>query len=71
MDHKAACDLLLRVTIIGVKCSNMVEETGEPGENHPAWTGDHYPTICPGSDLNPDRRGDKQVRYPLRYPEPK
>ena len=50
--------------------SNVVEETGEPGENHRAWTGDHYPATCLDPDSNPDRRGDKRVRYPLRYPGP-
>ena len=50
--------------------SNVVEETGEPGENHRTWTGDHYPAICLDPDSNPDRRGDKRVRYPLRYPGP-
>ena len=48
--------------------SNVVEETGEPGENHRTWTGDHYPATCLDPDSNPDRRGDKRVRYPLRYP---
>ena len=50
--------------------SNVVEETGEPGENHRTWTGDHYPATCLDPDSNPDRRGDKRVRYPLRYPGP-
>ena len=50
--------------------SNVVEETGEPGENHRTWTGDHYPATCIDPDSNPDRRGDKRVRYPLRYPGP-
>ena len=50
--------------------SNVVEETGEPGENHRAWTGDHYPATCLDPDSNPDRRGDKRVHYPLRYPGP-
>ena len=49
--------------------SNVVEETGEPGENHRTWTGDHYPATCIDPDSNPDRRGDKRVRYPLRYPD--
>ena len=48
--------------------SNVVEETGEPGENHRTWTGDHYPATCLDPDSNPDRRADKRVRYPLRYP---
>ena len=39
--------------------SNVVEETGEPGENHRTWTGDHYPATCLDPDSNPDRRGDK------------
>ena len=26
--------------------SNGEEETGEPGENHPAWMGNHYPATC-------------------------
>ena len=51
--------------------SNVVEETGEPGENHRTWTGDHYPATCIDPDSNPDRRGDKRVRYPLRYPGPR
>ena len=51
--------------------SNVVEETGEPGENHRTWTGDHYPATCLDPDSNPNRRGDKRVRYPLRYPGPK
>ena len=51
--------------------SNVVEETGEPGENHRTWTGDHYPATCLDTDSNPDRRGDKRVRYPLRYPGPR
>ena len=50
--------------------SNVVEETGEPGENHRTWTGDHYPATCLDPDSNPDRSGDKRVRYPLRYPGP-
>ena len=50
--------------------SNVVEETGEPGENHRTWTGDHYPATCLDPDSNPDRLGDKRVRYPLRYPGP-
>ena len=50
--------------------SNVVEETGEPGENHRTWTGDHYPATCLDPDSNPDRHGDKRVRYPLRYPGP-
>ena len=50
--------------------SNVVEETGEPGENHRTWTGDHYPATCLDPDSNPDRRGDKRVHYPLRYPGP-
>ena len=49
--------------------SNVVEETGEPGENHRTWTGDHYPATCLDPDSNPDRRGDKRVR--LRYPGPR
>ena len=40
--------------------SNVVEETGEPGENHRTWTGDHYPATCLDPDSNPDRRGDKR-----------
>ena len=28
---------------VGVLWSYVVEETGEPGENHQPWTGDHYP----------------------------
>ena len=55
---------------VGVMWSNVVEETGEPGENHRTWTGDHYPATCIDPDSNPDRRGDKRVRYPLRYPGP-
>ena len=51
--------------------SNVVEETGEPGENHRTWTGDHYPATCLDPDSNPDRSGDKRVRYPLRYPGPR
>ena len=35
--------------------SNVVEETGEPGENHQTWTGDHYPATCLDPDSNPDR----------------
>ena len=50
--------------------SNVVEETGEPGENHRTWTGDHYPATCLDPDSNPVRLGDKRVRYPLRYPGP-
>ena len=50
--------------------SNVVEETGEPGENHRTWTGDHYPATRLDPDSNPDRRGDKRVRYPLCYPGP-
>ena len=42
--------------------SNVVEETGEPGENHRTWTGDHYPATCLDPDSNPDRSGDKRVR---------
>ena len=26
--------------------SYVVEETGEPGENHRPWTGDHHPVTC-------------------------
>ena len=48
--------------------SNVVEETGQPGENHRTWTDDHYPATCLDPDSNPDRSGDKRVRYPLRYP---
>ena len=55
---------------VGVMWSNVVEETGEPGENHRTWTGDHYPATCLDPDSNPDRSGDKRVRYPLRYPGP-
>ena len=40
--------------------SNVVEETGEPGENHRAWTGDHYPATCLDPDSDPDRHGDKR-----------
>ena len=47
-----------------------MEETGECGENHQTWTGDHYPATCLDPDSNPDRSGDKRVRYPLRYPGP-
>ena len=50
--------------------SNVVEETGEPRENHRTWMGDHYPATCLDPDSNPDRSGDKRVRYPLRYPGP-
>ena len=50
--------------------SNVVEETGEPGENHRTWTGDHYPATCLDPASNPDRSGDKRVRYPLHYPGP-
>ena len=46
--------------------SNVVEETGEPGD----WTGDHYPATCLDPDSNPDRSGGKRVRYPLRYSGP-
>ena len=40
-----------------------MEETEEPREKHGTWTGDHLPATGPGSYLNPDRRGDKRVRY--------
>ena len=50
--------------------SNVVKETGEPGENHRTWTGDHYPATCRDPDSNPDHSGDKRVRYPLCYPGP-
>ena len=40
--------------------SNVVEETGEPGENHRTWTGDHYPATCLDPDSDPDRCGDKR-----------
>ena len=52
---------------VGVMWSKRSEQTGE---HHRTRTGDHYPTTCPNSDLNPDRRGYKRVRYPLRYPGP-
>ena len=32
--------------------SNVVEETGEPGENHRTWTGDHYPATCLDPDID-------------------
>ena len=48
---------------------NMVEETGESGENHRPWMGDHYPVTCFDSDLNPDRRYDKCViHYAIQTP---
>ena len=50
--------------------SSVVEETGEPGENHRTWMGNHYPATCLDPDLNPDCIGDKQVHYPLCYPGP-
>ena len=31
--------------------SNVVEETGEPGENHRTWTGDHYPGTGRGIEV--------------------
>ena len=65
------CIRVLEGADVGVMWSNVVEETGEPGENHRTWTGDHYPATCLDPDSNPDRRGDKRVRYPLRYPGPK
>ena len=37
---------VLEGTDVGVLWSYMVEETGEPGENHRPWTGDHYPATC-------------------------
>ena len=53
---------------VGVLWSNVTEGTGEPGENHQTWTGDHYPATWLDPDSNPDRSGDKRVCYPLRYP---
>ena len=51
---------------VGVKWSNVAEETGEPGENHQTWTGDHYPATCLDPDSNTERRGDK--RYAIQAP---
>ena len=51
--------------LIMVMWPNMVEETGEPGENQRTLMVDHYPVMCPDADLNPDSRGDKRVCYPL------
>ena len=48
----------------------VVKRGGEPGENHRTWTGDHYPATCLDPDSNPDRRGDKRVRYSPRYQAP-
>ena len=31
---------------VGVMWSNVVEKTGQPRENHRAWSGDHYPATC-------------------------
>ena len=45
---------------------NIVEETGEHGEDHRPWIG--YPAICLDPDLSLDPRGDNRVCYPLCYP---
>ena len=42
----------------------------KPRNNHQTWTGSNYPATCIDLILNPDRRGDKLVGYPIRYPGP-
>ena len=46
---------------VGYLRSYVVEETGEPGENHRPWTGDHYPATCGHRDSIPGRSGGKRV----------
>ena len=43
--------------------SYVVEETGEPRENHQPWTGDHYLATCLYPSSGPGRSGDKRVFY--------
>ena len=57
-------------TDVGVIWSKVVDETRELKGNHRTWTRDHYPFTCLDPDTNKDRRGDRQMRYPLCYPGP-
>ena len=52
---------VLEGTDVGVLWSYVMEETGEHGENHQPWTGDHYPATCRDRDLICGRSGDKPV----------
>ena len=46
---------------VGVLWSYVVEETGEPGENHRPWMGEHYPATCRHRDSTPGRSVGKRV----------
>ena len=48
--------------------SIMVEETGEPGENHQPWMGDHHPATCRSQELG--CKGDKLESYPCTIQAP-
>ena len=61
---------VLEGTDVGVMWSNMVEEIREPRVNHQTWMGDHYPATCLDPDLNPDRKDENCLHYPLHYPGP-
>ena len=52
---------------VGVMWSNVVEETGEPGENHRVWTGDHYSATCLDTDSNPEASALSTTLYRLPY----
>ena len=52
---------ILESADVGVLWSYIVEETGELRENHPPWTGDHYPATCRHRDSIPGRSGGKRV----------
>ena len=51
----------------GFMWSKVMEETGEPGQNHRPWMGDQYFVTCLDPDLNPACSGDKRVCYLLGY----
>ena len=51
--------------------SHVLKKTGEPGENHRPWTGDHCPATSLYYNSNSGRNGDKRVfyHYAIRAPE--
>ena len=49
--------LVLEGIDVGMIWSNMVEESGEPGENHRPWMDEHFCATCLDPDSNPGSRG--------------
>ena len=52
---------VLNCADVGVLWSYVVEVTGDPGENHRPWTGDHYPVTCRHRDSISGRSVGRRV----------